>query len=605
MISRRFLATALMAFAFTAARADQQWVQVDSPHFSVATDGGEKRAREVAQRFEQMRTAFGAMFQKVSVNTAPLQIIAFRNGKELRQFAPLYQGKPIEIAGFFLGDGGHGGTASGERQYIALDLSAENNWQTVFHEYAHLLINSNFPPAPVWFDEGFAEYCSSLKMDKKEIALGLTSPVQSRVLSENSWLPIVQLFSVRHDSQIYNRDDRRFVFYAQSWITVHFLMGKGLLKQANNYITLTQNQHVPVADAIRQSFGMEPEALQKAVEAYFRTGVLYYHVAAPPGSDNISFSSHPLNDLDVKSVFADLDYHARDYRARGINEFKEILAAQPDNFVANRGLGLEAMHSRDWKQAAEYFKRAAGQDSKDAQVHYWLAFVLNREGGRAASAEDHATIRKELNMAVNLDPNYADAYNLLGMNLSMGGEKEAAIAALTKAIQLNPRNLYYYGNLANVYLRSRDFDRAIPLLQQLQKNSDPQIAAMATQQLQQAETMRAYMSNRSTTSANIEPAATPTEKEVAATASTQPSTAAAAVSFMKGTLLSVDCSSAPAATLTIVSSGKQWKMLTPEAKKLVLIGADEFSCTWKNRKIAVNFRKNSDNEGTLLSLELE
>ena len=113
MIRRSLLLTAVFLFGL-AARADQQWVEVDSSHFSVATDGGEKRARDVAQRFEQMRTAFGVIFKKVSVNTAPLQIIAFRNGKELRQFAPLYGGKPIEVAGFFLGNGGRGGPGANE-----------------------------------------------------------------------------------------------------------------------------------------------------------------------------------------------------------------------------------------------------------------------------------------------------------------------------------------------------------------------------------------------------------------------------------------------------------------------------------------------------------
>ena len=113
----------------------------------------------------------------------------FRNGKELRQFAPLYGGKPIELAGFFLGNGGRGGPgANEERQYIALDLSQEDSWGTVFHEYAHLLINSNFPPSPVWFDEGFAEYCSSLKVDKKEIAIGLVKPELPELLSQSRWL---------------------------------------------------------------------------------------------------------------------------------------------------------------------------------------------------------------------------------------------------------------------------------------------------------------------------------------------------------------------------------------------------------------------------------
>jgi hypothetical protein len=74
---------------------------------------------------------------------------------------------------------------------------------------------------------------------------------------------------------------------------------------------------------------------------------------------------------------------------------------------------------------------------------------------------------------------------------------------------------------------------------------------------------------------------------------------------MKGVLVSVDCSSAPAATLTISSAGKKWKMLAPQAKKLVLMGAEEFSCSWTNRKVSVNYRKSGTDQGTLVSLELE
>src|SRR5215468_6554123 len=105
---RRYLLLFLVVCCFYAARAEQPWIEVQSPHFTVASDGGEKRAREVATRFEQMRMAFGAIFAKVSVNTAPLEIVAFRNTKELRQFSPLYGGKPVELSGFFLGNGGHG-----------------------------------------------------------------------------------------------------------------------------------------------------------------------------------------------------------------------------------------------------------------------------------------------------------------------------------------------------------------------------------------------------------------------------------------------------------------------------------------------------------------
>ena len=74
---------------------------------------------------------------------------------------------------------------------------------------------------------------------------------------------------------------------------------------------------------------------------------------------------------------------------------------------------------------------------------------------------------------------------------------------------------------------------------------------------------------------------------------------------MQGVLNSVDCSQAPVAVLTVTSGGKKWKMLAPDAKKLIVMGADSLSCFWTNKKVAVNYHKSGDNEGQLVSLELE
>ena len=74
---------------------------------------------------------------------------------------------------------------------------------------------------------------------------------------------------------------------------------------------------------------------------------------------------------------------------------------------------------------------------------------------------------------------------------------------------------------------------------------------------------------------------------------------------MHGILNSVDCSQAPGAVLIVTSGGKKWKMLAPDAKKMVVMGADSLSCSWTNKKVAVNYRKSGDNEGQLVSLELQ
>lgn len=600
-----------MLGAFSLAHADESWVEVTSPHFSVFTDGGEKRAREVIQRFEEMRIAFGAIFTKVSVNTPPLQIIAFRNAKGLREHSTLYEGKPVELAGFFLGNGGQGGGpgAGNDRQYIAVDLSRDD-WGTVFHEYAHLLINSNFPPSPLWFDEGFAEYCSSLKMDKHDIQIGLLKPGLTMLLLQSRWLKIEDLFSVDHKSSIYNRDDRRSVFYAESWATVHYLMARKMLRQASVYIDLVQNQHVPVAEAIRKSFGMEPAALQREIENYIRTGTMHFQTKTPPGADEIKFNTRALSAVDVKAALADLDYHSRDYRARSLEQMQDVLKTQPDNFLANFDLGVDALYKRDWSTAEDHLKRAVASDVKDPRAHFYLASLISHRTRIDRKSDDAETILKELSTAIALDPTFAEAYDLLGVTFSSSGKNEEGIAALTKATMLNPRNDWFKENLANAYLRARDFDKAISLLKDLQNSTAPLIGNMATEQLKQAE-KRKDEGIESPRLAKREQAVQTVEAEPNTPAKSDSSDGPAItlkqipIAYMKGVLNSVDCSVIPGATLTISSAGKKWKLQVPDTKKVVLIGADNFSCAWTNKKVTVNYHKTGDDEGNLVSLELE
>ncbi|HZI55849.1 MAG TPA: tetratricopeptide repeat protein, partial [Verrucomicrobiae bacterium] len=332
----------------------------------------------------------------------------------------------------------------------------------------------------------------------------------------------------------------------------------------------------------------------------------------PAGINDIAFNSRPLDDVELRTVLADLDFQTRDYRPRGIATFHDILSKQPDNVVANRDLGYAALQQDDWDRAEQYFKRAAAADSKDPEVHYLVAFGLShkaRSTGRPP--EDLETMKKELNAAITLDPNYADAYGLLGMILASSDDKESAIATLKKAIALNPRYDWNYANLAKVDMRAQDFDSAVPLFQHLISSADPQISAMAQQQIQSIETYKqnlARWKEQSTARGGNITVSTDEDQ----TDGTQPasnlrdgSAKAEPVLFMKGILNAVDCSTSPSAILTITSAGKRWKMVAPEAKKLVVIGADSLSCSWTNKKVAVNYRKTGTNEGQLVTVELE
>src|SRR5947207_6482035 len=229
---------------------EAQWIEIQSPHFSVVTDAGERRGREVAIRFEQMRAVFGALMVKANVNLpVPLQIVAFRDSKELKQVVPLWHGKPIKVSGLFQG--------GQDRSFIMLDMSVDNPWTVVFHEYAHQLMSGNVSAeVDPWFEEGFAEYFSSIEVDGKQARVGKIPSDTYGILRQNGFIKISDLFRVQHNSPTYNESgDHRTVFYAESAIFVHYLYDKGLLQKLSLYFSLRSEKGIAVEDAMQHAFG--------------------------------------------------------------------------------------------------------------------------------------------------------------------------------------------------------------------------------------------------------------------------------------------------------------------------------------------------------------
>jgi tetratricopeptide (TPR) repeat protein len=589
---------------------ESQWVEVRSPNFSVITDAGEKRGAEVAMRFEQMRGVFGALMTKANVNLPiPLQIVAFRNTKEMRQVAPLFNGKPTQVAGLF-----QGGT---DRCFIMLDMSVESPWTVVFHEYAHQLMNGNLQGelAP-WFEEGFAVYFSSIEVDGKEARVGKIPNDDYVILERLGMMKIADLFRVQQNSSTYNESgNHQTTFYAESGMLMHYIYDNQLMPKVGAYFDLIENKHVPVEDAIQQGFGMSPAQFDKALHNYMSSGhYKYYPIPAPAGISEKNYAATPLSASASNAVLADIHLHSHDYQERALGEFQDILKSDPKNAAACRGLGFAYLEKQDFARAAEYFKQASQLDSKDPLVHYYNAMLTAREGGFGSSADLPAMIR-ELETSISLDPNFADSYSLLAFAQSTSGDPAKALVTMRKAILISPRDVNYRLNLANLYLAHQQPDQAIAVLQSLQAAGDPQLgprvaAALAqAQQFQQMLHAGATMPGSGMIQLHQETsgdAATP-----AGTGKTSPDLPAKALiisspaKFIRGTLTNVDCSTPPLATLTVVSGARTWKMKVADSNHLILIGADQFSCAWAKQKVAVNYRETSEGEGNVISLEIQ
>ena len=483
-------------------------------------------------------------------------------------------------------------------------MSVENPWSVVFHEYAHQLMNGNMSKrTDPWFEEGFAEYFASIEVDSKQASVGKIPEDTYRILQGEGMMHGADLFRVQQYSKTYNESgSHRNVFYAESSLVVHYFYDNRLIPKLADYFALRIEDKKPVEQAFLKAFGMTPEQFDKVLRSYLSSGKFkYYPIPTPANIVAAQFTVTPVSSADARALLADIHAHSPDYKDNAPAEFQDVLKTDPENVAALRGAGFAYLQEKDYEHATEYLRRAAQLDSKDGRVHFYYAMVLNQQG--SLNAAKSAEIKKELETSIALDPSLADAYSLLGFTQAFSGEPEKGIASMKKALELSPRNESYLFNLASICLANRRVDDAIAILQRLAGSADPEVATRANQSLEQALTYKKQMDDFQT---RVEKQARARQNE------SQPSSpeavqesAPAAMHFIKGKLVSIDCSGAPQAVLTIAWAAKSMKFHVHDSAHLVLIGADDFSCNWTNKKVAVNYRERSDGDGDIVSLEVQ
>lgn len=86
------------------------------------------------------------------------------------------------------------------------------------------------------------------------------------------------------------------------------------------------------------------------------------------------------------------------------------------------------------------------------------------KGAEAFKRSELDQARQQFDKAIAAYPNYASAYNLLGMTLMRQGATQPAQQAFEKAIELNDRFALAYTNLAKLYFSQRNVERSEALL---------------------------------------------------------------------------------------------------------------------------------------------
>jgi hypothetical protein len=282
--------------------ADPKWARVDTPNFIIVGAQSEQSLREVGKQFEGFREALTRLLSSAVTSTAvPTLVVVFPDEKSFQPFKPVYQGKTVDIGGFFL-----------PRAHVNYILLGPNrggeNLRPVFHEYSHLIINNVAPTIPLWLNEGLAEYYSSFQIENAGHAVLFGSPIPSHYieLGQQTWMPLQALLATTRTSAEYNENSRRGVFYAESWMLVHLILhGEPDRRQAFGAYLRELASGTPAEAAWQHQFGTED--IYKALREYSRRQIA--NARQYKLSDQISRTpgvAVPLAPADVEATLGEI-----------------------------------------------------------------------------------------------------------------------------------------------------------------------------------------------------------------------------------------------------------------------------------------------------------
>jgi tetratricopeptide (TPR) repeat protein len=601
---RRTLAVIAICSSFLlgSSSSAQTWHQGRTGAFAVTTDAGDSTARETLSRFEQERVVIAQILHKPKL--APpgvIQIIAVRDPQSLTKALPQFPAELLQRGAI---------TFDGMERSSLIYLTPQHS-EAATRSIASILLATNYPHTPRWFDHGFARYVGSMQIVKDRVEIG-RAPSDDK--KGEGWIRLVTVLT--------NNGENNVQWQHESWLMVHWLITNGRLDQAGKYFYLTMNQHLPAHEAMVQAFGEDEATLDRDLQAY--DSEVGKHVQTLPLANlelASQFNVNKVTSVDGQIAVANalLDDHDRqDSAPAAMRALSGIMHNLPDNAAVQRSLAYGYLMQRDAANAVEHARRAIALADSDALMHYILAVGQNG-GDMSAIRVSNAEVRfgNELAAALRFNQDFAPAYELRGLALVSTEKLETGLKDLGRAAALRPRNDEYLLHLGQAQAANGDWDNARVLFAMAKESSDAEVAQAAADELKTGKRLKQeqkHWKEQGVASATYQDMTDPRwkatpEMEARAKADEEEKTPAGPdtrpVKHLDGQLVSVDCTNDPGAVLTISSRGNSWKMKISDRKSVLLIGPDNFSCTWKQRKVTVNYKPSGGVTGDVVSLELE
>lgn len=345
-----------------------RWRLHRSSHFELYTNDSAWRAVDTLSDLELLRAFFLEQVHLREHRPIPVTVFLFAGERDFQACLPTTVNRANRLRGLHL--------AQADRTTILLTPpdNEESSPLVVRHEFVHHLFRVAEENPPVWFNEGMAEVYSTVAIERGKLMFGRPPLGWLRALQQEKFMPLEQLVATGRDSALYRGNSHTGIFYAQSWLLVHFCYFGAVdipLENRLRFLAAARSPEVNenpalLREASKQLLGWDLDRLTKELNFYASAGRYQARSAPPPPvPDAKTFTVEDMPPATMRLRLAEVLVRTRqDPRA----EFALLEAASAGDVRANEVLGTLARSKGDTVAMQERWQKALTADAPNPAV---------------------------------------------------------------------------------------------------------------------------------------------------------------------------------------------------------------------------------------------
>lgn len=381
------------------AHAASKWLRADTHNFIIYSNGDEKYLREFAEDVER----FDAVLRNYIVvpEHNPPHRLTIYMVRDSAVVARIIGSR--NVAGFYSPQlEGSYAVANRTRSEQAVALTGT---EVLFHEYAHHYMFQNLSAAyPLWLQEGFAEYFSTVTFTKKgQSEVGKPAYHRAYGLLSGIKMPLKTVLTTQTYSEL-GSHEKIDAFYGRSWLLAHKLRSNDEgRKQLRAYLT-DFFSGVSLEDAAKRNFpdfSATDKALDDTISRSFQMTV-----SLDPIPFKSSISIHPLDAVQSSLIDLRLQYTNPRNAPDARDKLAALAAANPGQSDVWYELAAATLHADMYEQRVEFLaanteKLKAGDSAAIAGVPDRDIDLFNDPGPARESARQAALSALDKAIAAN------------------------------------------------------------------------------------------------------------------------------------------------------------------------------------------------------------